>query len=428
MRMRTARLPLALAVLATAVSPAAAQTNFSVYVSVGDSLAAGFSSGSLVESHQANSVPALIARQAAVAGFQQPLVSQPGIPPELALVTLAPTALIAPRATTPGAPRNLELARPYNNLAVPGARAADALTTTAGGLHDLVLRGLGSQVAQAVALRPTVVTVWIGNNDVLGAATSGRAIEGVTLTPAAAFRASFQQIISTLRNTGAFVVAANLPDVTAIPFVTTIKPYLVNPTTGQPVLVNGQRVPLIGPAGPLPENAFVLLTAGQALAQGVGIPTAAGGRGTPLGDEHVLDAGEAALIRDRVRVNNDAIREICNAAGARLLDVHALLDEFATSGRRIAGITLTAAFLTGGVFSYDAVHPSDLGYAVIANEWIRVINEAGGELPELDLLPFLGLASAGSGAQAASARGASGPPELSAAAEEQILSLFLPPF
>ena len=99
------------------------------------------------------------------------------------------------------------------------------------------------------------MTVWIGNNDVLGAAVSGRAIDGVTLTPAPGLPRRLPALITALRATGATVIAANLPDVTSIPFVTTVPPVVVNPATSQPVLVNGQPVPLFGPAGPLPPTA-----------------------------------------------------------------------------------------------------------------------------------------------------------------------------
>src|SRR5438045_595693 len=150
------------ALLAAAAVPAAAQTNFTTYVSIGDSLAAGFESNSLVVTHQNRSVPALIARQAGAQSFQQPLISEPGIPPELTLVSLVPTPLIAPKSASLGAPTNLTLPRPYNNLAVPGATSVDALTRTTdnGGLHDLILRGLGTQVQQPLALHPTAITLW----------------------------------------------------------------------------------------------------------------------------------------------------------------------------------------------------------------------------------------------------------------------------
>jgi lysophospholipase L1-like esterase len=381
-------------------SAASAQTTFTTFVAVGDSLAAGFSNNSLVESHQRVSVPALLAAAAANTDFQLPLISEPGIPAELQLVSLVPAPVIRPKASGTGAPINLGLNRPYNNLAVPGATSVDALTRTAdsGGFHDVILRGRGTQVQQAVSLRPTAVLLWIGNNDVLGAAIRGRAVAGVTLTPTDVFRTTYTQIVAALKNTGAFVVAANLPDVTTIPFVTTIRPFLTDPNTGQPVLVNGQRVALLGPTGPLPATAFVTLAASTLLAQGVGIPTAFGGTGTALPDEVILDPAEVAVIRDYVSANNQAIREICGAAQVPVLDIHALLGEVAGTGRYVAGVTLTAAFLSGGVFSYDGVHPTDLGYAVVANEWIRVINANGGSLPPVNLGPYLGAATAAASA------------------------------
>ena len=388
---------LAAAALAAATR-ADAQTNFTTYVSVGDSLAAGFESNALVETHQNRSVPFLIARQAGVQGFQQPLISEPGIPPELTLVSLVPAPLIAPKASTAGAPKNLALARPYNNLAVPGATTVDALTRTtdAGGLHDVILRGLGTQVQQAVALRPTAITLWIGNNDVLGAALRGRAIDGVTLTPTDAFRATYAQIVAALKTTGAFIVAANLPNVTAIPFVTTIRPYVVT-SAGQPVLIAGNRVPLLGPEGPLPSNSLVTLAASSLLAQGIGIPAVVGGTGTPLPDEVVLNPSEIAIIQDHVNVNNKSIQDICGAANIPVLDVQSILTELSTTGIHVGGITLTSSFLSGGAFSYDGVHPNDIGYAVLANEFIRVINARGGSLPPVDLGPVLGVTSGTAG-------------------------------
>jgi len=395
-----------LAVLASVLLPAPlrAQASLSVYVSVGDSLAAGFSNGSLVETHQRTSVPALIARQAGVAGFEQPLVAEPGIPAELALVSLVPSTVIAPRPGDQGAPLNLALPRPYNNLAVPSATAEDALVRQTGGFHDVVLRGQGSQVAQAAALAPTFVTLWIGNNDVLGAVVQGRAVEGVTLTPVASFKSAYEQVVAALRASGAFVTAANLPDVTTIPFATTLRPFVVDPLTGAPVLAGGQPVPLLGPTGPLPTGSLVTLAASALLSEGVGIPAAQGGTGLPLPDEVVLDPAEIGAIRDRVNALNQVIRETCQAASVPVLDVHALLDELVTRGRDVGGVSLGAAFLTGGIFSYDGVHLTDLGYAVVANEWISLINASGGRVPLVDLAPFLGVVPPGGGGGAAAAR------------------------
>jgi lysophospholipase L1-like esterase len=380
----------AIALLLSAAGPAAAQVDFSRYYVIGDSLSAGVVSNSLVETHQRTSVPALIATQAAASDFQQPLVGEPGIPAQLYLKSLRPSVVIEPKSATPGLPKNLLLNRSYNNMAVPGATAVDAFATTWGGMHDLILRDHGTQLAQVVASRPTFVTVWIGNNDVLGGAIYGRAVDGVTLTPVAVFRQVYGAIIQTLRATGTRIVAANLPDPTVIPFVTTIKPYLVD-SAGKPVQINGRSVALLGPAGPLPPDTFVTLAASSLLAQGIGIPKEVGGTGDPLPDGVILDAGEVSIIRDHVDQNNQAIKQICDAAGIPVLDVHSILGTVASTGRDIGGMHLSAAFLTGGIFSYDGVHPSPLGYAVMANEWISVINQNGGNLRPVNLAPFLGV-------------------------------------
>src|SRR4051794_41017511 len=196
---RTKILTLALT-LGLAASAAFAQVDFTRYVSLGDSLTAGFWSGGLVSTVQVNSYPALLYRQAtgSSTGFEQPLVKAPGIPAALQLVSLVPNLVIAP-ASGQGVPLNLNLPRPYNNLGVPGSRVHDTLATTNGGLHDLILRnpnfGNTTALVQALILKPTFVTLWIGNNDVLGAATSGIVIDGVTLTTLDSFTQDYRTIM-----------------------------------------------------------------------------------------------------------------------------------------------------------------------------------------------------------------------------------------
>jgi len=148
MNLRRLRTIAAVLLVLGSAAGARAQVSFQSLVAVGDSLAAGYTSASLVETHQRNSVPALIARQAGASSFEQPLVTEPGLPPELRLVTLFPVPLIARKSGSSGSPANFDLPRPYNNLAVPGATSVDVLTrvTDAGGFHDLILRGRGTQV------------------------------------------------------------------------------------------------------------------------------------------------------------------------------------------------------------------------------------------------------------------------------------------
>jgi lysophospholipase L1-like esterase len=410
--------------------PASAQVSFTKYVAVGDSLTAGFSNLSLVLTHQAASWPLLLAQQAGIgaSNFQQPYMTDPGIPAELALVSLVPPA-IAPKSTDMGLPANYTLDRPYDNLAVPGATSVDVVTRTTGGFHDVILRGRGTQLQQAVALAPTFVTLWIGSNDVLGAVTSGQAIDGVTMVPLAAFRAAYAQTVSALVATGATVMTATIPDVTASPFANAIPPVVVNPATGQPVLVGGRTVPLIGPSGPLPADAKVTLGAASLLAKGVGIPTALGGTGQPLPDEVVLDPAELATIRDRVSAINQSIREIAGAASIPVLDMNAFTADLLTNGRSYSGVTLDGSFLTGGLVGYDGIHPTNIGYAFLANEWIDFLNrEKGTHLSPVSLAPFIFGTSGTSSAGLAKAPGTPGLTtyEFSREAYDQLKALFAP--
>ena len=156
----------ALAILAAA--PLAGQTtpNFTKYVSLGDSYGAGYSAGCLVDRNQKFSFPATLAKQFGLATFQQPTVSDPGLPTCTGLKSLSPLTF-GPISAKTGAPTNLALARAYDNLSVPGYKIADVSDklTDGGGAADLVLRGKGSALSQALSLSPTFVTLSVIVND-----------------------------------------------------------------------------------------------------------------------------------------------------------------------------------------------------------------------------------------------------------------------
>lgn len=385
-------LALVLLVPGAALAVNTGSADFTNYVSAGDSLTAGFMSGSLIDTSQLHDYPLIIATQAGVSDFEQPLVSSPGIPPILHLVGLFPTVIVPESGQ--GQPENLNLPRLYNNLAVPGETAGSMITvksdvpsTGKPGLHDLILRGFGTQLEEVIGAKPTFVSLWIGNNDALGAATSGNV---ALLTPLPVFTQEYQTIVGAIASmTGAKMVIANIPDVTSIPFVTTIPPFLVDPTTNQPVIVNGNLVPLIGPKGLLGPGDHVLLSAGPDLNKGLGIPRPLG-TGLPLPASDVLLAADAATIDNQIAGYNAVIQATAQQVGAAFVDANALLKELATTGIEVGGIPFSASFLTGGVFAYDGVHPTHFGYAFLANAFIDAINQKfGAAIPPADLSPAI---------------------------------------
>jgi lysophospholipase L1-like esterase len=425
-RMLFRALALAGALAALRTPTLTAQTTFHKYVALGDSLTAGVEGVCLVERHQIRSYPKLVADQLGISDFQQPLLSEKSVtdastPVCLGTVFAGGTITVGPVSQT-GSPKNLALPRPYDNLGIPGANAADLVDlrisnpngNTASRSAVVILRNFPggpfegrNAVEEANLLSPDLVSVWIGPNDVLGAALSGTAIDTVTLTPAAVFETKYTQIMSGLQASGRTLITMTIPDVTAIAFTTTIPRVVVNPTTRQPVLVNGNPVPLLGPRTtdtcstapcPLPAGTLVTLGASALLAQGIGIPTALGGTGLPLPDgsftpPSTLNQGvllypdEVALIQQRTTEINALIASVAAAHGATVLDTHALFDDIVAHGYEVGGgIVVTTAFLTGGLFSADGFHPTNIGYAIVAKEIIDHLNATKGtdfEPPDL---------------------------------------------
>ncbi len=358
---------------------------FQKYVALGDSLTAGFQDGGLVDYYQKVSFPALIAKQAGARNFALPLISPPGIPPLLKLTLDAKGNItVIPTSYSYGHPENLTYPAPYNDLGIPGATTYDMLSTVTdgGGFHDIILRGLGTQLQEGIALSPKIITLWIGNNDVLGAVISGRVIEGSTIVPLSYFKSNMEAIVGALKtSTSAKIVMITIPKITLIPYTTYIKPYIT---------VNGQKVYLIGPKGQLTDNDLVLLSAMGDLNNGYGIPAALGGTGLPLPDEDVLDSQERKIVENRVKAFNSEIKSLASKYNIALFDSNKLLEQASNGGITVGGITLTSEYITGGLFSLDGVHPSTIGYALIANELIKLMNKNfSWDIPLVDVAKFM---------------------------------------
>jgi hypothetical protein len=372
--LRWLALTLALILLGAGLAPgASAQSppaNLSRLIVVGDSLSAGFQNGSLHEDLQVNGYANLIAGQAGVA-LPLPLIAAPGIPNVLTLVDPGPPPVIV-RAGGISTGRVDPFVQPFN-LAVPGARVGDALearpdflfddlTDLVLGLPGLLAGTARSQVEWAEALEPTTILVWIGNMDALGAAIEG---DASLLTPVPAFEASYGELMTRLAATGATLVVGNIPDVTAIAFLIAAED--VAALVGLPLAV-------IGPALGVGPGDFVLPDAVPLIG-----PILAGQAAGPLPANLILDAGEAAAIQQAVEAFNQVIETQAAAHGAAVVDVNALLERARAHGIVVGGQRLTTAFL-GGLFSVDGIHPTNTGYAIVANEFIHTLNrrfEAG---------------------------------------------------
>ena len=355
----------------------------------------------------------------------------------------------------PASNLNIALPRPYNNLGIPGSILFDMADETDFGLKSvargnpffaLILRdaALGNSVInQTRNLQPTFITAWIGNNDVLGYATSGGTSGTNTIigdpftlpTESVVFASLYPAMLDSLAASGADIVVANIPDVSSIPFFTTVGPILsgsvpwgfvaaLHAAAGLPATgiiyesSTGINIGLPFNIGFADSSAvrngttlFTLL--GQTYALLLGVPTGKyyvdngidPGPGidttqafgfhpqNPFPDAFVLDPAEIIIATDAVDAFNGIISTEAVSRDIAVVDFNTFLKNLLTTPIPVDGIGIfSSSFIAGGTFSYDGVHPSSRGYGIIANEWIKVINQKfGANVPQVDLNSLPGI-------------------------------------
>jgi len=416
--------------------------DFSRFVTIGNSLTAGYQSSSLYNSAQNYSHGKLIADVMGIS-FEQPLVADPGTGGSLEIqsVDLSTSSIDIVTNLNMGAPLNLTYPAPYNNLGVPGAfvyditnatNSTDCFTAIFAGVEnpmfDLILRNsslsIGSQFLQAQALNPTFVTLWIGNNDVLGFATSGGTSPADPTEVTTIFTPLYTATAGAIATLQADVVVANIPYVNTIPFFTTVGPQMALGVPWYQLSLMGvpglfyQEHGNTGPSLTVFADSLTLLTGGvlvtlkgSTYASMVGTPTGKFYRdfeypGIPAGidttqpfgvhpqnpwpDALILDPGEITTATTTVNAYNSVIAGAASANDFGLVDINTFFsnirDNDFTGGTDINGITFKTMFITGGLFSLDGVHPTSQGQAIIANEFIKIINtKFNASLPLIDV-------------------------------------------
>lgn len=241
------------------------------------------------------------------------------------------------------------------------------LGSFAGSVHPL------TQVNVALKLKPSLATVWLGANDLLKYAFSGG--QSPSDTPAQ-LQTDLSTIIARLHASGARVVIANLPDVLSTPqffqggptLIATLEapPFSVPAPAAQAVTAYIQATYGVGPNGYLTESGFFVVL--QDLAVGNVTPTL-----SAPGD--FLTDAFAAQVQGLNTAYNAAIGAAAAATKTPLVDIHALFVQIKQNG----GVPINppkccSLQFGGGLLSFDGLHPSNTGYALIANAFIATID------------------------------------------------------
>jgi hypothetical protein len=446
----------------------AGTADFSNFVSIGNSLTAGFADNALYTGGQKNSYPNILANKFSQVGggtFTQPLVNDNlggftiggAVASDTRLVLTGTPLGLGNIAGTPTTEISNIIAGPFNNIGVPGAKSFHLLSDSYGNISGLetgtanpyfvrmASTPSATMLGDAVAQNPTFFSVWIGNNDILGFATSGgvgidqtgnldpTTYSSTDITDPSVFLGTYDAIVTGLTANGAKGVVMNIPTVTSIPYFTTV-PYNAIPmdaataagTNANPAIASYNGGLLMAQGGMLidaeevaqrtisfneGQNALVIEDESLTDLSALGLPSirqatnedlitlptssvigtladpsnpaSVIGVAVPLNDSQVLTKNEVMMVSNAQNAYNNSISMLAAANdNVILVDVNASLNQLANGGLTSNGVTITDEFITGGGFSLDGVHPSARGYAFIANIIIEKINsEFGATIP-----------------------------------------------
>ncbi len=459
----------------------AGDADFSNYVALGNSLTAGFSDGALFVDGQTASTPNMLAtafKEVGGGDFSIPFMADNLGGASLGGTPVFGNRLILSFASGSPTPVPVEgtgstdiaatLAGPFNNMGVPGAKSYHLVAPGYGNVQGVV-PGLANPyfvrfasdpnatiLEDALSQSPSFFSLWIGNNDILSYATSGGAgvdqtgnldastYGGNDITDPDLFQTIYTNLLGGLTTGGAKGVVVNLPDVTSIPFFTTVPHNPVPLDEATATLLNGAYAQYNGGLAALQQNGLIsaeelerrtisfsagegnavvlidedltdltgvnpaLINMRQATAEDLLVftsqtiigtlanpddPTSINGVAVPLADNWVLTPEEQEVISTALMRYNETIETLAIQFDLAFVDANAFLTVVATTGVSLSdGSTVTATYGTGGGFSLDGVHPAPRGYALLANEFLKAIEaKYNATLPDVEPLDYTGL-------------------------------------
>jgi hypothetical protein len=422
-----------------APEPTKGDVDVSKYVAIGNSITSGFADAALYYDGQMVSYPNLIAEQFKQIGggeFRQPLVPQAsagigssgnarsvlGYKTDCKGVSGLSPVPFAQTGDFSIFTNNIAAQGPFNNMGIPGAKVTTAVfpgygnpANGLGNYNPFFTRILApsefataSMLSKSAAQNPTFFSVFIGNNDVLAYALAGGAADAVTPSaggPGIGFDASYDAIINTMTANGAKGIVGSIPDVTGIPFATTIPYNGLTLDATQATQLNaafgatgasfhegaGNAFMIrdsLSPAGlrQIRSDEYILLTTPQD-----SLKCAGWGTIKPLKNKYILTQPEVAKIQNAVAAYNSKIKSVAAAKGLAYVDVNAFMTS-AKKGIVYNGITTSATFVSGGAFSLDGIHLTPRANALLANEFIKAINsQYGSTIPQVDATKYNGV-------------------------------------
>jgi hypothetical protein len=404
--------------------PSAGEANFSKTIAIGGNYMAGYQNGALFKKGQRLSLPALLAEQFRLVGGN--IFSQALMPDDDGIGMNTKTwesYFISPsklryktdcKGVTALSPVknyiSIADASPYltgvagnsvHNLAVPFARMTDYFNPSFGNAFSVSGNknpyynriasnpGVSTLANDIVSQNPSFVIAWLGMEDIYNYASSGGTSSAIP--SASAFSNSLEALLSPLSAGGAKGVIATIPDFRSYPYYTLVKwdnadltqiqadslNYIYDTLSGLSHIhfVKGRNGFIIndpaavGGVRQLKEGEYITLSVPldsmKCYKYGLMVNT--------INNRYVLDSTEVYKIDNAINAYNAVIREKAALHNFALADMNHFFKTLNT-GIKWDGADFNTTFVSGGFLSLDGYNPNQKGYALIANEFIKVIN------------------------------------------------------
>ena len=264
--------------------------------------------------------------------------------------------------------------------------------------NDIVL-------TEALAMNPTFFSFFVGMDEVISFARKGGS-QG-TMTPVngvdgVGFDGSIENALNALTANGAKGIVSNIPDVTDLPYFTTIPYNGLNLTEEKAASLNQIYNPIgiyfhVGPNPFMIEDPSAGTFGVRQMEQGELVLLSAPldsvkcnsmGSLFPFRNEFVLTQAEIAEIKSKTQAYNNVLENIAIQKNLAFTDSYSFFKKL-KNGLVYNGISLNLKFVSGGVVSLDGLTFNPKGNALLTNEFIKTINiKYASSIPLLDVTNY----------------------------------------
>jgi hypothetical protein len=404
----------------------AGEIDATAFVAIGGSMTAGFMDDALFSDGQNASIGNLLAGQLKLVGsgsFIQPLMSSNYIgcnadgksSLRLGYKTdcLGVSSLSPIRNASNGDISDFSqnvFSSGFNNFGIP-LLASTALGQMGYGTTNAYFARMTSDPAtdkvltEVLAMNPTFFSFFVGMDEVVTYARKGGSVGSMTPVNGAVgigFDGSIEQALNDLTANGAKGIVSNIPDVTDLPYFTTIPYNGLNLTEEKAASLNQIYNP-IGIYFQVGANPFMIedpstgifgvrqMEKGELVLLSVPLDSVkcnSMGSLFPFRNEFVLTLTEIAEIQSKTQAYNNVLENLSIQRNLAFVDSYSFLKKL-KSGHVYNGISLSLKFVSGGVVSLDGLTFNPKGNALLTNEFIKTINiKYASTIPLVDVTSY----------------------------------------